>query len=69
MARFRDYYNIGREIISVGNENNELLVKFDKPYTFEGVDYNEIDLSRIENLSTKDLINADKTVLKYRCSN
>lgn len=39
---------------------DELKVIFKKPYNFEGQEYKEIDLSGIENLSTKDLIEADK---------
>lgn len=35
-------------------------ITFKKPYTFEGQTYDGIDLSNIENLSTKDLLNADK---------
>lgn len=31
-----------------------------KPYKFEGKEYKEIDLSGLENLSTRDLIDADK---------
>lgn len=40
---------------------NEFLIVFNKPYTFEGTEYKEIDLSGIENLSTKDLAKADQT--------
>lgn len=38
----------------------EYIVKFRKPYEFEGEEYKEIDLSGIENLTTKDLTAADK---------
>ncbi len=37
-----------------------MKLKFKKPYTFEGKEYKEIDLSGIESLSTKDLLEADK---------
>lgn len=39
---------------------SEYKIEFKKPYTFEGDEYTSIDLSGIENLSTKDLIDADK---------
>ncbi|OPJ63685.1 phage tail assembly protein [Clostridium chromiireducens] len=35
-------------------------IKFKKPYTFEGQTYEGIDLSDIENISTKDLVETDK---------
>lgn len=38
----------------------ELKIIFKKPYKFEGKEYTEVDLSEIENLSTGDLIDADK---------
>jgi hypothetical protein len=36
------------------------LVKFNKSYSFEGTEYNEIDLSGIENLTAKDLMDVDR---------
>lgn len=39
---------------------NELKIIFKNPYSFEGKEYTEVDLSEIENLSTGDLIEADK---------
>lgn len=38
----------------------DLKIIFKKSYNFEGKEYKEVDLSGIENLSTKDLIEADK---------
>lgn len=35
-------------------------LKFKKPYKFEGEEYKEIDLQNIEDLSTRDLLDADK---------
>ncbi|KZL88715.1 phage tail assembly protein [Clostridium magnum] len=46
---------------------NDLLIKFNKPYVFEGQSYTEIDLSSIENISTKDLVAVDK--LFYQTGN
>lgn len=39
---------------------NPFKIEFKKPYNFEGKEYTEVDLSGIENLATKDLIDADK---------
>ncbi|WNF36406.1 phage tail assembly protein [Bacillaceae bacterium IKA-2] len=39
---------------------NPFKIEFKKPYKFEGKEYTEVDLSGIENLATKDLIDADK---------
>ena len=36
------------------------IVKFNKPYHFEGKTYNEIDLSKLEDLTAEDMIAADK---------
>ncbi len=38
---------------------NQYLIEFKKPYSFEGVEYGDVDLSNLENLSTGDLIEAD----------
>lgn len=43
--------------------DNEYLIKFNKPYTFESQNYDSVNLSNIENLSTSDLIAADKVYL------
>lgn len=37
-----------------------MKVIFKKPYHFEGKEYKEVDLSGLDNLSTNDLIEADK---------
>lgn len=34
-------------------------VKFKKPHTFEGKEYKEVDLSKLNDLKTADLIEAD----------
>lgn len=39
---------------------NNFIIKFDKPYNFEGKEYEEIDISNIENLSTRQLAEATK---------
>ncbi|WP_100406674.1 phage tail assembly protein [Bacillus solitudinis] len=39
---------------------DDYKITFKKPYSFEGKEYTEVDISGIENLTTKDLIDADK---------
>ena len=41
-------------------EENKFLIILKKTYTFEGAEYNEIDLAAIQDLKAKDLIQADK---------
>lgn len=41
-------------------KNNEYKIKFAKPYQFESKEYTEIDLSKIEDLSTRQLADATK---------
>lgn len=36
-------------------KKNDYLVKFSEPYTFEGKEYNEIDLSGVTKLTVDDL--------------
>lgn len=37
-----------------------MIVKFDRPYTFEGKEYAELDLSGLANLTSQDMFNASK---------
>jgi hypothetical protein len=39
---------------------NEYLIRFKKPYRYEEAEYKEIDLSGLESLTAKDLIDAEK---------
>jgi hypothetical protein len=41
-------------------KDNKYLVKFNKPYTFEGGEYTEVDLSGIETMTVKDLADAER---------
>ena len=43
-------------------EDNPFLVFFKKPFTFEGVDYESVDLSGLESLSAADMIAVNKTI-------
>lgn len=46
--------------------NNEFVVVFRKPYSFEGKEYSEIDLSGIENMSGEQLCAAHRLFAKER---
>lgn len=41
-------------------EEASTLVKFSKPYRFEGKTYSEVDLSGMDDLSAEDMIAADR---------
>lgn len=43
-------------------EDNPFLVFFKKPFTFEGVSYESVDLSGLESLSAADMIAVNKTI-------
>jgi hypothetical protein len=45
-------------------DDNKYLVMFAKPYNFEGTEFNGIDLAGVENLTTRDLADADKQFIK-----
>ena len=45
-------------------DEESLIVKFSKPYKFEGREYTEVDLSGLEDLSAEDMISADKYLSK-----
>ena len=55
---------LGEEIET--EEENELLVVFKKPFMFEGVEYTEIDLSGIEDMSGEQLIMAHRHFAKSK---
>lgn len=42
------------------DEEDSLIITLKKPYTFEGKDYTEIDLSGLENLNASDMIKVNK---------
>lgn len=41
-------------------KDTPFLVRFSRPYTFEGKEYKEIDLSRLEELSSEDFFEANR---------
>ena len=43
-------------------DENKYLIKFRKPFIFEDETYKEIDLSGLEDLSAKDMIQAQRTM-------
>ena len=43
-------------------EENPYLVQFKKPFSFEGVTYESVDLSGLESLSAADMIAVNKTI-------
>lgn len=45
-----------KEDESIEDEDLNPIIKFSKPYFFEGVEYTQLDLSGIENLSASDMI-------------
>ncbi len=47
------------EAVSDIEEEESLVVVFDKPFNWEGQTYNEIDLTPVENVSAEDMIAVD----------
>lgn len=44
--------------------DNELMLELKKPYEYEGKTYEKIDLRKLENMTTKDLIAANNLMMK-----
>lgn len=51
---------------NAGEENMELVVKFRKPYVFEGQAYTQLDLSGLENVTVGQLEAVGRILLKKR---
>jgi len=45
-------------------EENSLVLKLKKPFTFEGKEYKEIDLSALESWTCDDVVNVQKEYFK-----
>lgn len=45
---------------SLNEETDEMIIKFKKPYHFEGKEYTEIDLSAMDDLTGADMIAINK---------
>lgn len=54
------------ELMDSINEVDEegLLIKFNKPFHFEGKEYTEIDLAGLENMSAADMIAVNKIMAR-----
>jgi len=52
------------EVISTKGEviENDYIIVFRKPYTFDEEEYNQIDLSGLDDLKASDMIAANKTM-------
>ena len=48
-------------------EEDNLIVKFRKPFKFEGQEYKEIDLSGLDDLTAQDMVSVDR-ILKRNSS-
>ena len=46
------------------DEDSSLLIKFTRPYKFEGKTYTEIDLSRLEDLNAASMIEVNKRMAR-----
>lgn len=46
----------------VNDEEIELVIKFKKPYKFEGKEISEIDLTGLENITGNDMVQVNKTL-------
>ena len=44
------------EVAEEVEDEESLVIKIKKPYKFEGIEYNEIDLTGLETLSAEDMI-------------
>lgn len=52
------------EAIETVEVENDYILRFGKPYTFEDEAYTEIDLSGIEDITASDMIAAQKVISK-----
>ncbi|MBQ9229000.1 MAG: phage tail assembly protein [Eubacterium sp.] len=50
------------------DEPVEVILKFKKPFVFEGVTYNEIDLSALENITGEDMIQVNRRLTADGCA-
>ena len=58
---FKDQETVTEAIDATENEDElSYVVKFAKPYKFEGKEYTEVDLSGLEDISARDLIKVSK---------
>lgn len=53
-----------KELQEETNEENKYLIKFNKPFVWEGETYTDVDLSGVEDLSARDMIQAQRVMEK-----
>lgn len=51
--------------VNTPEETSLTLVKFSKPYYFEGKEYTQVDLSGLETLTAKDMVDAENWLTKH----
>jgi hypothetical protein len=56
--------DLANSLLPKKEEGDELIVKYRKPYTFEGEVYNELDLHGLEDLTGRDLTAIEKSFNK-----
>lgn len=54
----------GDAVLTIPEDDLNMVIKFKKPYLFEKKEYTEIDLSAIENVTGEDMIAIDKLMQK-----
>ena len=53
---------LSKENVEVIDLENEMVIRFAKPYMFEGKEYKQVDLSPLEDITASDMIKAEKIV-------
>ena len=53
------------EAVETVEVENDYILRFNKPYTFDDEVYNEVDLSGIEDITAADMIAAQKVMSKF----
>lgn len=51
---------MGKDVVENVNNEESLVISFNKPYIFEGKEYKELDLTPLEDISAADMIAANK---------
>lgn len=49
--------------VAAQEPENEYLIKFNKPYVWEGKEYTELDMSGLKNLTIRDAVDAQKRLI------
>ncbi len=51
-------------LAEVEDDEENLVIEFKKPYTFEGIEYTQIDLNGLDNMSAADMIAVNKMMAR-----